>query len=273
MSLDASLWAWKAPVQSSTQRLVLLSLADRAGEDHTCYPSAARLRQDTLLNRKTILGAISDLIELGLVKDTGKKVGNGVRVLKLINVNGRETLNRTDTNIGTSTKNGTSTDLGMPTDTNIGMPTSTNIGTQNLSMNLPRNLPINKGKKPRSEKQNSFDAKSIELPENVNRDLWIQFVDMRISIKKPLTENAVKLLMKKLKDYGVGANESLENSIIGSYQGLYAPKQQFAQSTSGQQNNQSQEPSYFDQVFDQYQQSDVIDVTPDFAVTGGFNHA
>lgn len=154
--------------------------------------------------------------------------------------------------------------------------TQSNISTHNNNLkttNTKTNINKEKSKKPRSEKQNSFDAKSIELPENVNRDLWIQFVDMRISIKKPLTENAVKLLMKKLKDYGVGANESLENSIIGSYQGLYAPKQQFAQSTSGQQNNQSQEPGYFDQVFDQYQESDVIDVTPDFAVTGGFNHA
>ncbi|MCG6630668.1 helix-turn-helix domain-containing protein, partial [Acinetobacter baumannii] len=33
MSLDATLWAWKAPVNSATQRLVLVSLADRAGED------------------------------------------------------------------------------------------------------------------------------------------------------------------------------------------------------------------------------------------------
>lgn len=37
MSVDATRWAWSAPVKSSTQRLVLLSLADRAGEYHTCF--------------------------------------------------------------------------------------------------------------------------------------------------------------------------------------------------------------------------------------------
>ncbi len=75
-----------------------------------------------------------------------------------------------------------------------------------------------------NKKKNKFDAAQVELPANVNRDLWIQFVDMRNSIKKPLTENAVKLLINKLIDFGVGANQSLESSIIGSYQSVYPPK-------------------------------------------------
>ena len=83
-----------------------------------------------------------------------------------------------------------------------------------------------KAEKPKVEKQNSYDAKSIELPVNVNRDLWNQFVEMRNVIRKPLTENAVKLLIKKLVDFGDLANQSLEASIIGSYQSVYPPKQQ-----------------------------------------------
>lgn len=75
-----------------------------------------------------------------------------------------------------------------------------------------------------NKKKNKFDAAQVELPVNVNRDLWIQFVDMRNSIKKPLTENAVKLLINKLIGFGVGANQSLESSIIGSYQSVYPPK-------------------------------------------------
>lgn len=39
MSLDATIWAWNAEVKSGSERLILLSLADRAGETHKCYPS------------------------------------------------------------------------------------------------------------------------------------------------------------------------------------------------------------------------------------------
>ncbi len=54
MSNDATRWAWTAPVKTSAQRLVLLSLADRAGEQHTAWPSMERLAADTVLNLKTV---------------------------------------------------------------------------------------------------------------------------------------------------------------------------------------------------------------------------
>ena len=80
--------------------------------------------------------------------------------------------------------------------------------------------------KTKAEKPNSFDAKAIELPVNVNRDLWIQYVDMRKTIKKPNTEFAVKLLINKLTDFGELANQALEYSIMGGYPSVYPPKQQ-----------------------------------------------
>lgn len=107
-----------------------------------------------------------------------------------------------------------------------------NLYTQKtLSKDTLQNKKINKkskseSEKPKAEKPNAFDAKPVELPVNVNRDLWIQFVDMRNSIRKPLTENAVNLLIKKLIGFGNQANQSLEASIIGSYQSVYPPKQQ-----------------------------------------------
>ena len=82
----------KAQVNTSAQRLVLLSLADRAGENNTCFPSNARLAQDTVLNIKTVQKVIGQLMELGLVEDTGKRTGatNQVRVLQLVGVNQRK---------------------------------------------------------------------------------------------------------------------------------------------------------------------------------------
>lgn len=149
MSLDATIWAWRAEVDSSTQRLILLSLADRAGEDHKCYPSIMRMVKDTKMNRKTIIKVLDDLEKKALIKFTGSIVGNGVKVYQLLGVVGREDettstkkgtsgKNGTSSNLGTGSNIGTSTENGTGTSPENGTETSTEIGTQNL----PRNLPI-----------------------------------------------------------------------------------------------------------------------------------
>ncbi|WP_180102181.1 replication protein [Acinetobacter sp. YH12126] len=146
-----------------------------------------------------------------------------------------------------------------------------------LSKDTNQNKKINKKRsrvseqpsteKPKVETQKSYDPKSCELPRLVNQDLWNQFVDMRTAAKKPLTENAVKLILKKLESYGSLADQSLENSIIGNYQGVFPPKQQNLQ----QDLTGIQEPSYFAQSFDQQGGSSIIDVTPDdYALVGGY---
>lgn len=148
MSLDASIWAFKAEVKTSSQRLVLLALADRAGESHKCYPSIKRMVKDTLLNRKTIIKVLDELEAGSFIKFTGEITGNGVKVYQLIGVMGREedsvtspkngtsTNNGTSSNFGTGSKNGTSSNIGTATSPKNGTETSTNIGTQNLSRNL-----------------------------------------------------------------------------------------------------------------------------------------
>ncbi|AMW78628.1 DNA-binding protein [Acinetobacter sp. TGL-Y2] len=148
MSLDASVWAWKANVKSATQRLILLSLADRAGESHKCYPSVMRIVKDTKMNRKTIIKVLDELEQQGLIKFTGELIGNGVKVYQLVGISGREESststkkgtggkNGTSTNLGTGSNIGTSTDNGTGSSPNNGTETSTVIGTQNLPMNLP----------------------------------------------------------------------------------------------------------------------------------------
>lgn len=60
MSVDATRWAWQQPVKPS-QKLVLLTLADRADEYFNCYPSISRMVNDTGLDRKTIIRALQSL--------------------------------------------------------------------------------------------------------------------------------------------------------------------------------------------------------------------
>jgi len=101
MSLDATIWAWKVRQKQkpggcikALKKLVLLSFADRASEDHCAYPSVARLVEDTEMDRKTVLKIIEELIEDGLIVDTGERKGRTkqVKVYQLLGVNGRETV-------------------------------------------------------------------------------------------------------------------------------------------------------------------------------------
>lgn len=89
-------------------------------------------------------------------------------------------------------------------------------------------------------KNTKFDATHVDLPANVNRNTWIAFVEMRSAIKKPLTENAVELALKKLEQFGHQANESLENSILNNYSGLFLPKTNTSSQPKQQQNQSYQ---------------------------------
>ncbi len=135
MSNDATRWAWTAPVNTSAQRLVLLSLADRAGEQHTAWPSMERLAADTVLNLKTVKKVVNELIEIGLILDTGKRTGptGRVRILQLIGVQSRDQEQKND--------DFNSTDIGsidLDNESNIGM-----IKTPNK----PKNGTIKQGQK------------------------------------------------------------------------------------------------------------------------------
>ncbi|WDE16931.1 helix-turn-helix domain-containing protein [Acinetobacter schindleri] len=155
MSIDATRWAWTAPVNNSSQRLVLLSLADRAGEEHTAWPSIERLAKDTVLDKKTVQKVILELINLGLVEDTGERTGptRRVRVLKLNGVKGREDYTQIQNDSNTpkngnikqpqkrnDSKNGNDPENGALNNPKNGMLNDPKNGVQNLSGNLPMNL-------------------------------------------------------------------------------------------------------------------------------------
>lgn len=89
MSVNATRFAWEYNLSKTTKRsakrLVLLALADRANKENTCFPSIARIVKDTCMDRKTVMNTIKDLIDLGVISDTGERKGgtNQVRVLKI----------------------------------------------------------------------------------------------------------------------------------------------------------------------------------------------
>jgi hypothetical protein len=69
------------------------------------------------------------------------------------------------------------------------------------------------------------------IPGFINSNLWNDFVEMRKKIKKPLSDSAIKIAIKKLTSFEGrlpgSANQALENSIESNWSGVFEPKAQF----------------------------------------------
>lgn len=165
MSIDATKWAWSAPVESASQRVVLLALADRAGEEHTCWPSTTRVQKDTCLDLKTVKATITRLIEIGLLADTGERKGSTgrVRVLRLIGVSGREEMNPKTESFQkrNDSENGS---LNEPKNGTMNRPKN---GSQNLSGNLSKNQ-----ENTRAKKSNSKTAMPVDFGISESVKTW-----------------------------------------------------------------------------------------------------
>jgi hypothetical protein len=140
MSIDATNWAWSQRDVTPSEKLILLSYADRAGETHEAWPSWSRLIIDTGLDRKTIYYGLTSLQKKGKMIKTGEKKRQ-VYVYKLVGVEGREHKNPalTSSKNGTSAKSPTSSKNGTGTSSKNGTSGSSKNGTKKHQLNHPRN--------------------------------------------------------------------------------------------------------------------------------------
>ena len=68
MSFDAMSWASKKECQNSTNKLVLLMLANYSDENESSYPSYKHLAKICECSERTVMRSIDSLISLGLLK-------------------------------------------------------------------------------------------------------------------------------------------------------------------------------------------------------------
>jgi hypothetical protein len=71
-------------------------------------------------------------------------------------------------------------------------------------------------------------ASTFEIPLGIKKQTWVEFEEMRKSIKAPITERARQLLVAELvkinKASGDNPNEVLEQSILNSWKSVYPIK-------------------------------------------------
>ena len=81
MSNEAINWALAQQGLRSSEKFVLLVLANRANAEWLCWPSLAALQSDTCLNRKTIIAALERLSEHGLIIDNEERKGRTNQII------------------------------------------------------------------------------------------------------------------------------------------------------------------------------------------------
>lgn len=87
MSVKIMSMAWEIEGLTSTQKLILLKLADNASDEGYCYPGIKIIEKHTGLSRRAIQCGISELEKIGYLQkssrfnDQGRQTSNGYTVL------------------------------------------------------------------------------------------------------------------------------------------------------------------------------------------------
>jgi hypothetical protein len=205
MSLDATVWAWNQKVKA-TQKLVLLSLADRAGENHDCWPSIERLVENTGLDRKTVIKVIKEMVDLGLIHSQKKAFGRS-NTYTLIGITEHTRSSHKVSQGINSTKNGT----------NANSPKNgTPIVPETVLLKVPKKghkstkESIKESKKEKKiKKENLIEAFSED-----EKELIQTLIDHREEIDKPFkTERAVRMLVKCLDHYAQEWDITLDDAV------------------------------------------------------------
>lgn len=190
MSIKLMSAVWERSDISSTQKLVMLALADWANDDGLCWPSIDRLAQKTGMAGRSVQRIIRDLEQVGLVK-RDEVVGKGNRYWILTPL--------TDCH---------------PRHSVTPPLTECHPTPDTVSPNTPKtpHLPVNviRG-----------------LPDWLPLDAWDGWLEMRRAKKKPMTGRAMHRALNKLeamREAGQDIAEVLDRSTMNGWTDIYEIK-------------------------------------------------
>lgn len=221
----------------ATQKIVLITILSYHNKERGySYPSHSDLMRDCCIKDKnTLIKAIKDLEALGyLRKETIKGVGNRYYVEEVGE-------NKTTEKIS-SVKNPTG---GV-------WKTQLEVCEKPNTINTKTNTKINTNNKKEKEKTNIDKIINAYTENNSLVEAIKDFIKMRKTIKKPITDRGLKMILNKLDQYGnddLEKIEILENSIMNCWQGVFELKNKKVPSGIGTQNkNNNVNPSICKQV-------------------------
>ena len=218
----------------ATQKIVLITILSYHNKERGySYPSHSDLMRDCCIKDKnTLIKAIKDLEALGyLRKETIKGVGNRYYIEEVGE-------NKTTEKIS-SVKNPTG---GV-------WKTQLEVCEKPNTINTKTNTKINTNNKKEKEKTNIDKIINAYTENNSLVEAIKDFIKMRKTIKKPITDRGLKMILNKLDQYGnddLEKIEILENSIMNCWQGVFELKNKKAPTAIGTQENNNVNPSICD---------------------------
>lgn len=217
MSRRATDWAFSQKLPPVT-KLVLLALADRHNNDtNRCDPSMEKVADDCSVHRDSVRKHVKTLVDKGLL--TVHERWNGpVRLTNFYS------FNIEGVPAGFS---------GVPIVGGEGVPSQigTNQEVKNQEGNTSTSSPTPSVQLSTKEKTKGFAA-----PNWIDPELWDAFEEMRVKQRKPMTDTARLLIIRKLEQFdteGHSVGAVLEQSIVNGWQDVYKIKQEFGGKNGG----------------------------------------
>ena len=207
-------------------KILLLVLMTYENKEGFAYPSQPRLIEETGLSKNTLLKCLNELEEKGYIKRVKEKGENNKYY------------------INSSIKIDTSTSIKINTSEDI---TSIKNDTRG-SIKIDTLEVLNTSNKKEKENKKSNIDKIIEA--YTKNDLLVEairdFIKMRSTIKKPLTDRGLKGILNKLDTFATNdldKVEILENSIMNCWQGVFELKNKKVPTRVDTKNNKLVNPN------------------------------
>lgn len=173
MSIAAINWALNhVSGITSTQKAILIALADRANEDNQCWPSYEDICSRSCATRHAVANALRHFETIGLIRKTRRY--NKSTIYELV----------ISAEINTATSS-----VEINTASSVEINTASSVETDTLTINEP-------SKEPPKGKHGRFTP-----PKGVAIESWKDWVAYRKKFKAPTTDRSLLLVANKLKDF------------------------------------------------------------------------
>lgn len=202
MSVNMLRLAFEAQTERTADKLVLLKLADHANDDAECWPSQAHIERHTGLSKRTIIRSINRLEKSGFLtkKPTVRKDGTKGRNRYILHLDPCVTM----------AHGGQSAMCHRDTQPCV---TVTPLTNHQLEPSIKKELPGGSSK----EKSPSTKTK-IQKPDDVDDQVWSDYLEFRRKKKAPLTQTAWNRIDKELArgvEKGYTRDDMLAEAMTG----------------------------------------------------------